>query len=85
MKKSKKQMQGKSGTGKIRNSEDQKQRILGTKNIRKCENRNRQKGASDMDEKKMLDLLRKQAEEFELRNRFRRMQLNRCWQNKRKR
>ena len=27
--------------------------------------RNRQKGASDMDEKKMLDLLRKQAEEFE--------------------
>ena len=45
MKKSKKQMQGKSGTGKIRNSEDQKQRILGTKNIRKCENQKQAEGS----------------------------------------
>ena len=45
MKKSKKQMQGKSGTGKIRNSEDQKQRILGTKNIRKRENQKQAEGS----------------------------------------
>lgn len=45
MKKSKKQMQGKSGTGKIRNSEDQKQRIPGTKNIRKRENQKQVEGS----------------------------------------
>ena len=45
MKKSKKQMQGKSGTGKIRNSEDQKQRIPGTKNIRKRENQKQAEGS----------------------------------------
>ena len=45
---------------KIRSRESLGQRISENVKIR-----NRQKGASDMDEKKMLDLLRKQAEEFE--------------------
>lgn len=45
---------------KIRSRESLGQRISENVKIR-----NRQKGASDMDEKKMLDLLRKQAEEIE--------------------
>ena len=45
MKKSKKQMQGKSGTGKMRDSEDRKQRIPGIENIRKCENQKQAEGS----------------------------------------
>ena len=45
MEKSKKQIQGKSGTGKMRNSEDQKQRIPGTENIRKRENQKQVEGS----------------------------------------